>query len=150
MLELIYAINLCSAVLAHFLLNERLQKMGVLGCVSCIVGSVVIVIHAPQEHTPNSVQEIWNLATQPGMVFKNLPVFTWNMYLHRLKTDKYFCFLFQPTAFLVYVAATLSLVLALILHFEPRCGQTNILIYLAICSLMGSLTVTSLSFKILF
>ncbi|EXB39264.1 hypothetical protein L484_024959 [Morus notabilis] len=101
-----------SAVLAHFLLKERLQKMGVLGCVSCIVGSVVIVIHAPQEKILNSVQEIWNLATQPD--------------------------------FLVYVAATISLVLALILHFEPRCGQTNILIYLGICSLMGSLTVVSI------
>lgn len=101
-----------SAVLAHFLLKERLQKMGIVGCVSCIVGSVVIVIHAPQEHTPNSVQEIWILATQP--------------------------------AFLIYVAATLSIVLALILYFEPRCGQTNILIYLGICSLMGSLTVVSI------
>ncbi|MCI06489.1 magnesium transporter NIPA2-like, partial [Trifolium medium] len=54
-----------SSVLAHFLLKERLNKMGVLGCISCIVGSIVIVIHAPQEHTPNSVQEIWELATQP-------------------------------------------------------------------------------------
>lgn len=59
--------DLCSAVLAHFLLKERLQKMGVVGCVTCIVGSVVIVIHAPQEHTLNSVQEIWSLATQPGL-----------------------------------------------------------------------------------
>ncbi|XP_034682254.1 probable magnesium transporter NIPA6 [Vitis riparia] len=101
-----------SAILAHFMLKERLQKMGVLGCVSCIVGSVVIVIHAPQEHTPNSVQEIWALATQP--------------------------------AFLIYVAATLSAVLALILYFEPRYGQTNILVYLGICSLMGSLTVVSI------
>ncbi|KAK3195061.1 hypothetical protein Dsin_026371 [Dipteronia sinensis] len=100
-----------SAVLAHFMLKERLQKMGVLGCVTCIVGSVVIVIHAPQEHTPNSVQEIWTLATQP--------------------------------AFLVYGAATLSVALALVLHFEPRYGQTNILVYLGICSLMGSLTVVS-------
>lgn len=40
--------------------------MGVLGCVSCIVGSIVIVIHAPQERTPSSVQEVWNLATEPG------------------------------------------------------------------------------------
>ncbi|XP_058090963.1 probable magnesium transporter NIPA6 isoform X3 [Magnolia sinica] len=101
-----------SAVLAHFMLKERLQKMGVLGCVSCIVGSVVIVIHAPQEHTPSSVEEIWTLATQP--------------------------------AFLIYAAATVSLVLALVLHFEPRCGQTNILVYLGICSLMGSLTVVSI------
>jgi uncharacterized membrane protein YbjE (DUF340 family) len=48
------------------MLKERLQKMGVVGCVSCVVGSVVIVIHAPQEHTPSSVQEIWTLATQTG------------------------------------------------------------------------------------
>lgn len=101
-----------SAVLAHFLLKERLLRMGVVGCVSCIVGSVVIVIHAPQEHSPNSVQEIWTLATQP--------------------------------AFLIYVGATLSIVLALVLHFEPRCGQTNILVYLGVCSLMGSLTVVSI------
>ncbi|KDO50034.1 hypothetical protein CISIN_1g019718mg [Citrus sinensis] len=100
------------AVLAHFMLKERLQKMGILGCITCIVGSVVIVIHAPQEHTPNSVQEIWALATQPD--------------------------------FLIYVAATVSVVLALVLHFEPRCGQTNILVYLGICSLMGSLTVVSI------
>jgi hypothetical protein len=50
-------------------------------------------------------------------------------------------FLSLSTAFLIYVAATLSIVLALILHFEPRYGQTNMLIYLGICSLMGSLTV---------
>ncbi|KAG7011752.1 putative magnesium transporter NIPA6, partial [Cucurbita argyrosperma subsp. argyrosperma] len=101
-----------SAVLAHFLLKERLQKMGVLGCLSCIVGSVIIVIHAPQEHTPDSVQEIWDLATQP--------------------------------AFLVYIATIASLVLALMLYFEPRYGHVNILIYLGICSLMGSLTVMSI------
>ncbi|XP_022928337.1 probable magnesium transporter NIPA6 isoform X2 [Cucurbita moschata] len=101
-----------SAVLAHFLLKERLQKMGVVGCLSCIVGSVIIVIHAPQERTPDSVEEIWNLATQP--------------------------------AFLVYLAATASLVLALMLYFEPRYGHVNILVYLGICSLMGSLTVMSI------
>ena len=57
---------LFSAVLAHFMLKERLSKLGVLGCVSCIVGSVVIVLHAPQEETPTSVQQIWDLASQPG------------------------------------------------------------------------------------
>ncbi|XVE48905.1 hypothetical protein DITRI_Ditri01bG0039200 [Diplodiscus trichospermus] len=94
------------------MLKERILKMGTLGCVSCIVGSVVIVIHAPQEHMPSSVQEIWTLATQP--------------------------------AFLAYVVATLSIVLALVLHFEPRYGQTNLLVYLGICSFMGSLTVVSI------
>ncbi|KAL2537626.1 putative magnesium transporter NIPA6 [Forsythia ovata] len=101
-----------SSVLAHFMLKERLRQMGVLGCLSCIVGSVVIVIHAPQEHTPSSVLEIWTLATQ--------------------------------SAFLIYVAVTLSIVLALIMYFEPLYGQTNILVYLGICSLMGSLTVMSI------
>jgi drug/metabolite transporter (DMT)-like permease len=55
-----------SAVLAHFILNERLHALGVLGCVMCIAGSVVIVIHAPQEQEITSVREIWNMAIQPG------------------------------------------------------------------------------------
>ncbi|XP_073129849.1 probable magnesium transporter NIPA6 isoform X3 [Henckelia pumila] len=101
-----------SAVLAHFMLRERLQKMGILGCISCIVGSVIIVIHAPQEQTPTSVQQVWILAIQP--------------------------------AFMIYVAATVSIVLALTLHFEPLYGQTNIVVYLGICSLMGALTVVSI------
>ncbi|CAI0438403.1 unnamed protein product [Linum tenue] len=101
-----------SAILAHFMLNERLQRMGVVGCVSCIVGSVVIVLHAPQERTPSSVEEVWNLATQP--------------------------------AFLMYVVVTVAAVLTLVLHFEPRSGQTNMLVYLGICSLMGSITVVSI------
>nr|CAB3464740.1 unnamed protein product [Digitaria exilis] len=54
-----------SAVLAHFILNERLHALGVLGCVMCIAGSVVIVIHAPQEQEITSIREIWNMATQP-------------------------------------------------------------------------------------
>ncbi|XP_075487959.1 putative magnesium transporter NIPA6 isoform X1 [Primulina tabacum] len=101
-----------SACLAHFMLKERLQKLGILGCVACIVGSIVIVIHAPQERTPTSVQEVWLLATQP--------------------------------AFMIYVATTVSMVLVLMLHFEPLYGQTNILVYLGICSLMGALTVMSI------
>ncbi|WVZ78492.1 hypothetical protein U9M48_026195, partial [Paspalum notatum var. saurae] len=57
--------KLGSSVLAHFVLKDRLDKLGVLGCVSCIVGSVV-VMHTPEEHMPDSVKEIWNLATPPG------------------------------------------------------------------------------------
>ncbi|XP_028793278.1 probable magnesium transporter NIPA6 isoform X2 [Neltuma alba] len=57
-----------SAVLAHFILKERLHPLGMLGCVMCIAGSVVIVLHAPEERTITSVQEIWNLATQPAFL----------------------------------------------------------------------------------
>lgn len=40
--------------------------MGMLGCLLCIVGSTMIVLHAPEESSLNSVEEIWELATQPG------------------------------------------------------------------------------------
>lgn len=56
----------CSAVLAHFILKERLQMLGVVGCVICLVGSVAIVIHAPLEKDIQSVKQIWYLAIQPG------------------------------------------------------------------------------------
>ena len=57
---------LCSAVLAHYLLQEKLNVFGVLGCVLCIVGSVVIVLHAPEERPVRSVMEIWAYAMRPG------------------------------------------------------------------------------------
>lgn len=55
-----------SAILAQLILNEKLHKLGILGCVMCIAGSIIIVIHAPQERPISSVQEIWSMATQPG------------------------------------------------------------------------------------
>lgn len=57
-----------SAVLAHFILKERLHNLGILGCVMCIAGSMVIVIHAPQERPITSVQEIWHKATQTSFL----------------------------------------------------------------------------------
>ncbi|XP_061372989.1 probable magnesium transporter NIPA2 isoform X2 [Gastrolobium bilobum] len=55
-----------SAVLAHFILKERLHIFGVLGCVLCMVGSTTIVLHAPHERIIHSVKEVWHLATEPG------------------------------------------------------------------------------------
>ncbi|XP_059630867.1 probable magnesium transporter NIPA1 [Cornus florida] len=101
-----------SAVLAHFLLKEKMRKMGILGCVLCVVGSTVIVLHAPSEHSISSVEEIWDLATQP--------------------------------AFLLYTASAIAIVLVLVLFYAPRYGQTNIMVYIGICSIIGSLTVMSI------
>ncbi|OIW04192.1 hypothetical protein TanjilG_00752 [Lupinus angustifolius] len=100
-----------SATLAQLILKEKLHQLGILGCVMCIAGSVIIVIHAPKEQPINSVLEIWDMATQP--------------------------------AFLAYVGSITVLVFILVFHFVPRCGHTNVLVYTAICSLMGSLTVMS-------
>ncbi|XP_041004888.1 probable magnesium transporter NIPA6 isoform X2 [Juglans microcarpa x Juglans regia] len=101
-----------SAVLAHFLLKEKLQKMGMLGCLLCIVGSTVIVLHSPEEESLSSVEQIWELAIQP--------------------------------AFLLYTAAAVAITLVLVLYCAPRCGQTNIMVYIGICSIIGSLTVMSI------
>ncbi|XP_058103221.1 probable magnesium transporter NIPA1 isoform X2 [Magnolia sinica] len=57
-----------SAVLAHFILKEKLHIFGVLGCILCVVGSTSIVLHAPQEKAIHSVKEVWFLATEPGFI----------------------------------------------------------------------------------
>ncbi|KAK4374165.1 hypothetical protein RND71_004842 [Anisodus tanguticus] len=54
-----------SAVLAHFILKERLHIFGIVGCVLCLVGSVSIVLHAPLERKIESVMDVWYLATEP-------------------------------------------------------------------------------------
>ena len=57
---------LCSAILAHCWLNEKLNIFGILGCILCIVGSMTIVLHAPEEREISSLLEVWQLALQPG------------------------------------------------------------------------------------
>ncbi len=60
-------------MLAHYLLQEKLNVFGVLGCVLCIVGSIVIVLHAPEERQVSSVMEIWAYAMRPGAHTASLP-----------------------------------------------------------------------------
>ncbi|KAJ9507029.1 hypothetical protein QJQ45_004684 [Haematococcus lacustris] len=57
-----------SAILAHMLLNERLNMFGMLGCALCITGSMTIVLHAPEERVLGSVVEVWQLAMQPVFI----------------------------------------------------------------------------------
>ena len=86
--------------------------MGMLGCLLCIVGSIVIVFHAPEECSISSVEEIWELAVQP--------------------------------TFLLYIASVIATALVLILYCTPCYGQTNIIVYIGICSTIGLLMVVSI------
>ena len=61
-----FAPVLCSAILAHVMLNERLNLFGILGCVLCISGSITIVLHAPDEREIQSLLQVWTMALQPG------------------------------------------------------------------------------------
>ncbi|XP_052724960.1 probable magnesium transporter NIPA3 isoform X1 [Vigna angularis] len=47
------------------------------------------------------------------------------------------------TTFLAYGGSVIVLVFILVFHFAPKCGHTNVLVYIGICSLMGSLSVMS-------
>ncbi|KAI5474363.1 DUF803 domain membrane protein, partial [Pseudohyphozyma bogoriensis] len=57
------------AVLAPFYLGERLGRIGLSGCSLCLVGSIVIILHAPEDKPVNTVDEILAYAVQPGFLF---------------------------------------------------------------------------------
>ncbi|KAK9167707.1 hypothetical protein Scep_002898 [Stephania cephalantha] len=46
-------------------------------------------------------------------------------------------------AFILYAALVIAAVLVLIFHYIPKYGQTHIMVYIGVCSLMGSLSVMS-------
>ncbi|MGH0142691.1 UNVERIFIED_CONTAM: hypothetical protein FKN15_076574 [Acipenser sinensis] len=101
---------LVSAILSSYFLTERLNLHGKIGCLLSILGSTVMVIHAPQEEEVEHLEEMSSKLLDPG--------------------------------FLVF--ATLVVIVALILIFivGPRHGQTNILVYITICSVIGALSVS--------
>jgi drug/metabolite transporter (DMT)-like permease len=100
-----------SAVLAHAMLNERLNLFGILGCVLCISGSVTIVLHAPDESEVTSLLQVWRMALQPG--------------------------------FLMYFVVCTATIFILIFYVAPTEGSQSVFVYIAICSLVGSLSVMS-------
>ena len=51
--------------------------------------------------------------------------------------------------FLVYTAIALSISLGLIIKVAPKYGQTNVLVYIVICSLLGSFSVACVKGKFL-
>ncbi|KAM9331641.1 magnesium transporter NIPA4 isoform 5-T5 [Pholidichthys leucotaenia] len=59
---------LISAVLSSYLLGEVLNIIGKLGCLLCVLGSVLLVIHAPQEQEVTSLQEMTNKLLEPGFL----------------------------------------------------------------------------------
>ena len=98
-----------SAILATRFLNEGLNTIGKIGCLLCIIGSIVIILHAPEEGELPDLHAV-------------------TMYI------------FSPF-FLIYSVTAIVLSLILILHVAPRYGHSNIMVYISICSLIGSLTV---------
>ncbi len=57
---------LVSAVLASKLLKEKLNLLGKLGCLICVLGSTVIVIHSPKEQELQTMRELAEKLKDPG------------------------------------------------------------------------------------
>ncbi|GAA5853164.1 hypothetical protein JCM8547_000223 [Rhodosporidiobolus lusitaniae] len=100
---------LVGAILAAIFLGERLGKIGISGCSLCLVGSLIIVLHAPSDKEIATVDEMLEYAMQPGFVFYCFFVLTYTLYM-------------------IYKVA-------------PKHGNSNPLVYISICSLVGSISV---------
>lgn len=100
------------AVLAAIFLKEELGILGKMGCAICLMGSVIIVLHAPPDKEIETVDEILNYALQPGFLFYAFLVTIYS-------------------AFMIYKIA-------------PKYGHTNPMIYISICSSVGSISVMSI------
>ncbi|XP_020660363.3 magnesium transporter NIPA2 [Pogona vitticeps] len=101
---------LVSAVLASYFLNEHLNLHGKIGCLLSILGSTVMVIHAPQEEEVASLESMAEKLKDPG--------------------------------FIVFAVCMLMSVILLIFVAGPRYGQSNVLVYVLVCSAIGSLSVS--------
>lgn len=82
-----------------------------MGCLLCILGSTVIVIHSPKEEEIESLNDL----------------------LIKL----------QDSLFLSYVLFVLICALSIGLYFGPKYGSQYVIVYIIMCSAVGSLTVMS-------
>lgn len=57
---------LIGAVLGSYFLNEELGTLGRLGSAICLIGAVIIVLHAPPDEDIQTIDQILNYAIQPG------------------------------------------------------------------------------------
>ncbi|KAG0252922.1 hypothetical protein BGZ95_006494, partial [Linnemannia exigua] len=99
------------AVLSSIVLKEKLNLHGKIGCALCIVGAVVIVLHAPAQAAVTDIDEFKHFVIQPG--------------------------------FLAYMSLVIVSCLGIVWKIAPKYGKKHMLVYITICSLIGSLSVVA-------
>jgi len=120
-----------SAILASYLLDEELGHLGRLGCTVCILGSLIIVIHAPADKDIQTVDEVLRYAVQPGASRLRSPHST-------MRLNKW------RAGFLMYCFCVLVFTLTTIYAIAPKYGRSNPLVYISICSLVGSVSIMAI------
>ncbi|KAJ3379176.1 hypothetical protein HDU80_002555, partial [Chytriomyces hyalinus] len=54
-----------SAILSSIFLDEQLNYSGKIGCAQCIIGAILIVIHAPESNSSNTIPEFFGYVGSP-------------------------------------------------------------------------------------
>ncbi|EMF14885.1 DUF803-domain-containing protein [Sphaerulina musiva SO2202] len=103
---------LIGSVLGSYFLDERLGVLGRVGCAICLIGSVVIVLHAPPDQELNNIDELLHYAMQLG--------------------------------FLTYCTIVLIFALVMIYKIAPVYGKKNPMVYISICSTVGSISIMAI------
>ncbi|KAF2843497.1 DUF803 domain membrane protein [Patellaria atrata CBS 101060] len=103
---------LIGAVLGTHFLNERLGTLGKIGCATCLIGSIIIVLHAPPDKDVTDMAEMLHYALQP--------------------------------AFLIFSGTICVFSVVMIYKVAPIYGRRNPLIYLSICSTVGSISIMAI------
>ena len=57
---------LVSAILASKVLKEKLNLLGKVGCLLCVLGSTVMVIHSPKEQEVANIDQLKAMVAEPG------------------------------------------------------------------------------------
>ncbi|KAJ5232728.1 hypothetical protein N7468_005684 [Penicillium chermesinum] len=57
-----------TTILSAIFLKERLSFVGKVGCFSCIIGSIVIAMNAPEQSSVSDIQEMQHFAISPGFL----------------------------------------------------------------------------------
>lgn len=114
-------------MLGAYFLDEELGTLGKLGCAICLLGSVIIVLHAPPDEEIVNVGQILDHALRPGQYSC---------------TQRCLDELIFP-GFIVYCIAVIIFSIVMIYRVAPKHGKKNPLIYLSICSTVGSVSVMS-------
>lgn len=57
-----------AAVLSAIFLKERLSFVGKMGCVNCIIGSIIIALNAPTQSAVNNIQDMKDKVIAPGFL----------------------------------------------------------------------------------
>ncbi len=65
---------LIGAVLGSYFLGEALGTLGKLGSAICLIGAVIIVLHAPPDEEVTTITHILEYAIQPGMSLPSSPL----------------------------------------------------------------------------